>query len=899
VSIDNKNYSALLIGLAIIALVFSLSFFSVTKLLNGFVYDQSINTISNTKASDRLLVVEVDSTEEDRGDEVWLNLLTNLLAHNAEQIVFNFLPEHVSENFYQLALSSGKVIFGRRLTTNIENGEPQLQVLPLPVLGKPITFGLVNTAKSQYGVYRTQAAGININGEKIPSLEIITAQRALNKETALPLDEYPINFIGGTARLPKIDLKRVLSGDLINELISGRTVLVGIPGLESSAGFFTPISNSSKPVSDLLYHGLALDTLLSHKQIHKAPDWCILLTIILITVGEIFLCQWLSFQMSMLVSITLTLFYVSLCWSALHIFSLWIPFVELFLAQWLTFSVVSRYRAILENRALDQLLLNLSTKLQEKAFPVSFYRSENHWTQLITMINQTLNLNRLVFLERVKGDHRLKEIAAYNCNIADVIEQRRDFERTYYSTAILENKPILLDRPYLKEINVSERQYLAPLIFAGEVLGFWAFSIEPTQIKSESKFASVAQTYMVQISEALHYRQEWQKQLEAKNNPLMSYFHLEGGTSLCNSLDQSVILLERRNSELQQVFNNLNTCGILYDLFGRVLLVNKRMEKLAQSVNLRPYNITALDFITEVTGNSLTDNRNLLQKVILDQESQSISASLFRENSHQILHVKPLKTQNPEYEADFISLQSNEFLTSGILCELIDITEINATSELKNKIFERFSLQTNAELDTALVDLSKLNVPTNSASQNGLLLESLQRKINHSLAALKAVSGQMNIELKSLFTNKLQCYPIDGLDALAKAINSLKDHMAVRAIKLHFEAPDAASGLVFASPAELSPLFHTVLLTLIDDTYEAGDVWVTIEELPDWIHYRIRNNGIGIAADNQSRPVDDEGFSAPKVADAINCVKNWGGSLSFSSQIGEGSSVELSLKRFI
>ncbi|NOT10430.1 MAG: CHASE2 domain-containing protein [Methylococcaceae bacterium] len=893
--LDNKRYSALLIGIAIIALVFSAGFFSMTKLLNGFVYDKLITSYSNIGASERLLVIEANSQSVDSGDEVWLQLLKNLLSHNVDQVVFNFLPEHVSENFYQLAVNSGKVIFGRKLTINIQNREPQLQELPSPATGKTVTFGLVDTAQSDYGVYRKQTGSLQIGNLMLPSMEIVAAQRLMRKDTRPVLDKFRLNFIGGTARLPKIDLKRALTGGLISELVSGRTVLVGVPGLESSAGYFTPISDSREQVSDVLFHGFALDTLLSDIPIVELPHWSSLLVIALITVGEIFLCQWLSFQMSLLVSVLLTVSYISICWSALHIFSLWVPFVELFFAQWLTFGVVSRYRAILENQALDQILLNLSTKLQEKAFPVSFYRSEDHWTQLITMINQTLNLNRLVFLERVKGDHRLKEIAAYHCSIDDVIEQRRDFERTPYSSAILENKPILLDRPYLKVVDVNEYQYLAPLIFAGDILGFWAFSIDPTEIKSNLKFVSVTQTYMEQISEALHYRQEWQKQLESKNNPLMNYFHLEGGTSSCQSLDQSVILLERRNSELQQVFNSLNTCGILYDLFGKVLLVNKRMEELAQSVNLRPYNITALDFIIEVTGNSMVDTRNLLQKVILDQEALSLPASIFGENNHQILHVKPLKTQNPEYEADFISLQSNEFLTSGILCELVDITEINATSELKKKMFERFSLQTGNELESALSSLSKLKTSDN---QNALLLNSIQGKINNTLATLKAVSGQMNIELKSLFTNKLQCYPVDGLDALAKAIDKLKDYMAVRAVKLHFEMP-ALSGLVFASPAELSPLFHTVLLTIIDDTYEAGDVWVEIEEKADWVHYRIRNNGIGIAADNKSRQFDDDNPTTQKMVHAINCVNNWGGSLDISSQIGEGSSAELSLKRFI
>ena len=105
------------------------------------------------------------------------------------------------------------------------------------------------------------------------------------------------------------------------------------------------------------------------------------------------------------------------------------------------------------------------------------------------MINQSLNLKRMIFLERVPNDHRLKEIKAFECSIHDVVDLRRDYERTPYSTVIQEQKPLLQTKPYLLPLAVEDQQYLAPLMFAGDVLGFWAFTVasdSPTSRFSKS-----------------------------------------------------------------------------------------------------------------------------------------------------------------------------------------------------------------------------------------------------------------------------------------------------------------------------------------------------------------------------------------------------------------------------
>ena len=516
----NKKYTALVIGISIVILLWTAHFFSFFSLSNGFNYDVLMRSYSSTGASEQLIVIEMDSSYAERGDEVWLTLLKQLLAYDVKQIAFTILPEQVTEQFYQLAVDSGKTVFGVHVVKNSEGSGHVVSQFPKAAADKKIVYGLISTVPSQHGVVREQHSVIKANGLSFPGFEKRVAEEVLDATEQLPETDFRVNFIGNQDRIPRIRIQRVLSGGLISELVSGRTVLVGVNGHETLSQYYTPVSTDRQLTSEVMFHAFALDTLLSARQISVFPSWALLVLILSITGASLFLCQWLTFQMSLAVSVVATIIFVVVGWFTLHVFYIWIPLVELLLAQWLSFSLVWRYRVTQENERVDQMLLGLSAKLREKVMPVSFYNSEEPWEQLIAMINQSLHLNRLIFLERVPGDHRLKEIKAFKCSIDDIHEMRRDYERTPYSTAISENKPILLDRAYLKEVETEEKQYLAPLIFAGEVLGFWVFTVEQDKVKSHARFNALTYAFMVQISEILHYRQEWQKRMQMEQNTL-------------------------------------------------------------------------------------------------------------------------------------------------------------------------------------------------------------------------------------------------------------------------------------------------------------------------------------------------------------------------------------------
>jgi CHASE2 domain-containing sensor protein/signal transduction histidine kinase len=898
--LNNKRYSAIMMGIIIVTCVWITHFFATFSLLNSCAYDYLMRHYLTTSISEQLIVLDGDKQLAERGDEVWLPLLKNLLAQNAKQVVFNFLPTQVSSDFYQIAADSGKVFFGQQVLSRTPYSPPTLQPLPAAAMGKNIKLGLLSVAHSQCGIYRAQDSTARVNEQTLPTLEYLVAQHALT-QAATTASAYFINFIGGTARLPKVKLTQALADGLVGELITGRTVMIGLYGMDALASYFTPLSTATEQTPDVLYHAFALDSLLAGRTIEWLPDGELLLIILAMTVISLITCQSMSFQRSLVLSVLLTLCYGGICWLMLHVFFLWVPPVELILTQWLGFMLVWRYRRVQEDHVLDTTLFNLSLNLQEKAFPVSFYHSLDPWAQLIVMINESLHLNRMIFLERISGDHRLKEIKAFKCSIEDVIELRRDYERTPYSTVIQENKPLLQEKPYLKPIATEEQHYLAPLIFAGEVLGFWAFTIElGSEPSSIRKFLALTQAYMTQISEILYYRQEWQKRLAQENNQLLAYLNFNTGTKPYQLLNQSVALLDRRIAELQQVFNSLNTGGVLYDLFGRVLLVNKSMEAIAQTLDLKLYTMTALDFITTVTGYDSADARAIMQKAIFDHEKITIPLLIAypQGNRDYLLHIQPLKVQDNNNQR--ITDSTPLFQITGILCELEDVTELKSLYRLKEKMFERFSFQMRNDLATIVFALSLLEDDSASMEEKALALSSIQGKIEETLITLQSVDEQMSAEIEGL-ASRLGRYPINSQDSLNKVIATLSDYAALRAINVQLNIPPLLS-LVFASSAELYALFHTILTILIDDGFEGGKVWIDVEEQSGWVRYHFHNTGIGIANNTQRLP-DENTLSlsteALKKEEIIHFVEHWGGLIDFSSQMGKGSAITLLLKPFL
>lgn len=866
---------------------------------DGVLYDYfSGSTASSARSHPKVLLLEVEPEMRDAGDEPWVALLNELQTQGVAQVLFTFMPPGVSRDFYSSAHQTGKVIFGRRLVSPA--GAPsevlEMEHAPASAQGLDLLMAAHAIAPSEYGVYRRQAYAFTSDGHPLAvSLEAMAAARSARSAVASQeKSPYLVNFLGGVADLPRISAKRVLKGELIPELAHGRSVLIGMS--DSRPALFTPFAASGKLLSDLEFHGYALDTLLRDQTIWPVPAWLGFPLILMLIGASLFVFQWGGARFSVGLTAIMLVAYALLAWLALNFARVWLPLAELWVTQVAIFLVFIRYRAFNEETKLRQLLLETNAKLREHFFPASFAASQEHWAQVITMVNQTLNLERVIFLERVKGDHRVREVKSLNCSLHDIKELRRDYERAPYSTAIAEGRPIEVNG-YLTHGGEGEVQRLIPLLFGGEVMGFWAFGARPEKLEALHNRDSVLRDFAEQIAELLFHRQQAMEREERLSNPVQRYLRLQGGEQLAESLKKTLTALDRRLAGMEDYLDGLSTAGILYDLFGRVLIANKQMVQLLAEAELAPYQMTAVDLISAIAGVNLDYARGLMQNVILDRQKISLPTKLWGDTRSFVLYLGPLLP--PQEKRVLRDGEPLPFELEGVLCELIDVTMIKRLCGLKEEVVERMTYQVRNDTESLLAGISLLETSGLAEDKRSQVIGIIRDKIGNLVSVTEQAHKLLNLEIDA---GAVERFPIDCKQPLLAAVDSVRSKAATHGIVFDLQLPELVS-LVFASPDGLQVVLETIFEVLISDTVQQGSIQVTLEEREGWIVYRFANQGFGIPEERFQSYWHGEASLATdefrKLRSSAIRVEHWEGMLEGHSEIGEGSRFELKLKGFV
>lgn len=896
--LTETRYIAAVVGLLLGIVVWLASITGLFSVPNGVLFDYlSVRMPSLSHKPAKVLLLDVEPEFRDAGDDRWLPLLRELQTLGATQVVFAVTPSGVSPDFYRQAQQTGQVIFSRPLLapTGAAADGRELEHPAPSAPGVDRAAAANGIAASDYGVYRRQAyAFVGAGQPPVFSLESVAAGRVPGAAALDPGHAtYLVNFMGTTG-LPRIAVSRVLKGELIPELVSGRTVLIGA----SSSGppLFTPLAVNGQLLSELEFHAYALDTLLNDKRIWPVPLWLEFALLLLVIGISLFVFQWGGLRFSAGWTASMVVVYALLAWVTLNLVRVWLPLGELWVAQIATFLVFTRYRAVSAETKLRKILLNTNFQLRQRFFPPSFASSQEHWSQVITMVNQTLNLERVIFLERIKGDHRLREVTSLNCTLQDIKELRRDYERTPYSTAIAAGHPIEVDG-YLTRGEEGEVQRLVPLMFGGEVQGFWAFGARPEKLAALHNRDAVLRDFADQIAELLFHRQQALDTQARRARPLQRYLRLQGGEQVAEALEKTLTALDRRLLGMEDYLDGLSTAGMLYDLFGRVLIVNRKMVQLLTQAELAPYQLTAIDLISTLGGVKLDYARSLMQSIILDRQNISLPVKLMDGARSYVLYLGPLlpvREKQILHDGDPVP-----FEVEGVLCELIDITVIKRLFSLKDEMVERVNHQIRNDTQALLAGITELETAGLAEAQRGRVLSDIRDTVKQLVTVSQQVSGLLSVEIDA---GALERYPVDGLPPLHAAVEAVRTRAAANGIGFDLQLPELVS-LVFASPDGFIPALESILDVLVTDSVQHGRIQVTLDEHDGWVVYRFTNQGFGMPPERfQSYLHGDAAVATEefkKLRNSVLRVAHWGGELGGHSEVGVGTRFELKLKGFI
>ena len=661
-----QRYAGMLLGASVALIVWLCGLVGLLAIPEGILYDLLVSLTPETKrVSSSVILVEAPEEERHKGDDTWLSLLRKLKESGTRGAVFTFLPRKASVRFYGEAHDWGRVIFGREIVPLPgESGGTAPESPPQSLPSGSVSTGIATAPPPEHGVYRKQHV---LHGTGT-ALEV-QAAHSLSGASSVSLNApYYVNFLG-RRDLPVVHLGRVLSGGLVPELAAGKVAVVGCSDRRNGRVYYTP---SGRDLTLLEYQGFALDTLISGRTISEAHEIADLLLLLGIALVFVAVFTHIEFRSALWAAAAVFILAVFLSWMVLAYLHLLLPLAGILLTGGIIVALVLRGRSLSSEASANRMLDDLSVKLRQRFLPETFFDTDEHWSQVITVVDQVLSLNRTIFLEKVEGDHRVREVRALRCSLSDISERRRDYERTPYSTAIQEGGPIRIDSSFsfLKDLPEREDQYLVPLFFGGQTIGFWAFSVDPGKARSIPSFDALVRNFSAQLSELLYRRQLWrmhkiEEERAARGQAGFGDVHY-------HELRKSLELFERRIVLLESVFSGLRTAVILYDVFGRVLQLNEPMRELAKSRGFAPYDMTALDFAVAVSGQETDEIRRHLYHVILDRRPVSMGAArLSDEGREYLLTMKPLQCGSEAVTSDYCSLG-----IYGILLEIINTTDV-------------------------------------------------------------------------------------------------------------------------------------------------------------------------------------------------------------------------------
>ncbi len=550
------------------------------------------------------------------------------------------MPDAAPESFWAAAEALGKVVVGVKLVPSPDDSSRLVPSTPPELDGrKGIQKGIVADPPAAGGVCRTQEA--HSGPGQLPLLETVAATQVLGAGWSAPAGPYLIDFCGGPGSLPNVSAQRLLAGDLIPELVTGRCVLVGTRAPAIGSGFHTP-TTASRRMALLEYQGHALNTLLADRVIRE-PDSLTRLAIIL---SLLFVCASVSRRATLQLSFWLTLvvigFHALVSATALVGFRTWLPVSEnvVGLVALMVFTV--RGRAIEVTASLKNLISESAGILKDKCWPVHGQDVDTTWSLVAGMIDQTLDLKRLIFLQVDPGSSRLKTILALHCSIDDMAERRRDSTRPPYKDAINAKGPIVVEN-FLGTPQKGERQYLIPLVFCGELLGFWAMGIDSAKLAAIPEFESLLHDYTSRMGELLHQAMDVSQSggIDARAK---LRFGAGGSSEPQSNLKSTLNLLQHRLGALDVLINSLDAGVIVFDIFGRILQINDIMLSLLKKESLVPFDMSALDVITTLSDFDLSRARKLLRRVIVESLPVSFPVKLRSSpGSRYLFHLKPLR----------------------------------------------------------------------------------------------------------------------------------------------------------------------------------------------------------------------------------------------------------------
>ena len=864
-------------------------------LLDGVVYD-TFYRWENDGCSDpvHVLLVELPSSALD-DETLVLRLIEELRRRGARQSVVAFQPPVSWREIRDEALLRSDVVVPIHVEPDPLDPDSLMFAERFDAVKEPLRRGVLRRPPGAAGSCRSHYSRLLVEERTLPSLE---AAAFAGVEGRLPdhlPDVYLVRFRGPAGSIPVVSLARVLSGDVLPELVAGKSVLIGREASFEDAGLITPTTERHDGMSLLEYHGHALDTLLGSRSLRVARRWEQLLVLVSVTLFGAFVYRYSTVHVSTLASLALVAAYTVGESLTLRHCGVWFPFSEVLACQAGAFVLGLRRRAIELTTVMQHLVSDATSQLRDRYWPGQQYSTAPTWELLAEMINQTLDLRRLIFLEAVPGRVRLREIAALHCNLNEIAERRRDYTRAPYSTALQARGPVRVEQFLESPDSIDERQYLVPLTFCGELLGFCALGVEPAKEAATSHFDDLLRDYTSRISELLYTARRTGKG-EGEDEGVTRRLAVERTSTTYHMLASALGLMGDRLATLESLLNRVDSGVVVYDIFGRILQINEVALDLLKREGISPFEMSALDMVLALSDFDQSRARRTLRRVVVDSAATSFPSALrTQSDSRYFVHLKPLVEGGANREGEI----AHNGGARTVLLEIVDMTTSALVYEMKGDLMKRLGLELRSYLSSIGASCSLLAGKRLLENQQRVLLQIMDAKVRQSVELLTECKQYLALDAD---VDDFERFPVESGAALLQAVHQMRAVAEQKGVEIALVEPSFLSS-VFASTKKLQELFRAILAVLVQDAGERSTVLVRVLEDEDVVAFGFSNSGFGIPDELLQEYLFGDQTSASEefqsIREAVQWIESWGGEFEAASGVGVGMQFKLHLVKFI
>jgi signal transduction histidine kinase len=179
-----------------------------------------------------------------------------------------------------------------------------------------------------------------------------------------------------------------------------------------------------------------------------------------------------------------------------------------------------------------------------------------------------------------------------------------------------------------------------------------------------------------------------------------------------------------------------------------------------------------------------------------------------------------------------------------------------------------------------------------------MALEVIREKIDVCVQVISACQKYLGCDVNAA---GMQCFPVEALELLSHVCAELGSLAAERKVALKINQPRLMAQ-VLTSTNELERLFSTILELLLKDSAENTTLKIEVEDTAHVSSFRFANCGFGIPNERLQTILASTESPASEPFQVLRraavWVRNWGGRLELSSDVGKGYRVTLQLRQF-